>query len=170
MDIGQWTVLLPIAIKPKIVKEALQWRSERQRNVTSVKPNWQAIWTYSVITSLLLNGTVVRITSDLEKTANMNWLPFLLSVITSVDAFLYKGSSGTRRTILFILFMTQYTKRTRIHKRVPSTSAHISPKGQFHTEKWPKKIQKSDPKRCVPIFCSIKNPFFNECLFCCMTW
>ena len=27
-----------------------------------------------------------------------------------------------------------------------------------------------DPKRCVPIFCSIKNPFFNECLFCCRTW
>jgi len=24
-----------------------------------------------------------------------------------------------------------------------------------------------DSKRCVPIFCSIKNPFFNECLFCC---
>jgi len=27
-----------------------------------------------------------------------------------------------------------------------------------------------DPKSCVPIFCSIKNPFFNECLFCCRTW
>ena len=27
-----------------------------------------------------------------------------------------------------------------------------------------------DSKRCVPIFCSIKNPFFNECLFCCRTW
>ena len=27
-----------------------------------------------------------------------------------------------------------------------------------------------DPKRCVPIFCSIKNPFFNECLYCCRTW
>ena len=26
-----------------------------------------------------------------------------------------------------------------------------------------------DSKRCVPIFCSIKNPFFNECLFCCRT-
>jgi len=27
-----------------------------------------------------------------------------------------------------------------------------------------------DPKRCVPIFCSIKNPLFNECLFCCRAW
>ena len=30
-------------------------------------------------------------------------------------------------------------------------------------------IIQGDPKRCVPIFCSIKKPFFNECLFCCRT-
>ena len=30
-------------------------------------------------------------------------------------------------------------------------------------------IIQGDLKRCVPIFCLIKNPFFNECLFCCRT-
>jgi len=30
-------------------------------------------------------------------------------------------------------------------------------------------LVQGDPKRCVPIFCSIKNPFFKECLFCCRT-
>jgi len=38
------SVLLPLVIKPKILKEALQWRSERRAQVesyvvTSIKPN-----------------------------------------------------------------------------------------------------------------------------------
>jgi len=31
-------------------------------------------------------------------------------------------------------------------------------------------VVQGDPKRCVPMFCSIKKTFFNECLFCCRTW
>jgi len=40
-----WTldsVPLPLVIKPKLVKEALQWKGERKCKVTSIKPNWQA--------------------------------------------------------------------------------------------------------------------------------
>ena len=46
----------------------------------------------SAISSHLLNRTFVRVTTmDLDRTANMNWLiPFLLSLTTSADAFLYK--------------------------------------------------------------------------------
>ena len=69
------SVPLPLdVIKPKVVKESLQWSGERKCNVTWIKPNWQADWTYNAITSLLSNDTFVRRTSDLEKTANMSWL------------------------------------------------------------------------------------------------
>jgi len=36
-----WTldsVLLPLVIKPEVVKEALQWSGERKCKVTSIKP------------------------------------------------------------------------------------------------------------------------------------
>jgi len=42
--------------------------------------------------TLVLNGTFVRRATDLEKTANMNFLPFLHSLTTSTDVFLYKGN------------------------------------------------------------------------------
>ena len=90
-----WTldsVPLPLVIKPKVVKEALQWSGEPQCKVTSIKPNWQANWTDNEITSLLLNDTFVRRTTDLEKTFNMNWLLISLSVTTISDAFLHKGN------------------------------------------------------------------------------
>ena len=88
---------LPLLIKPKVVKEALQWRSEWQVQVQSyfnqtelTSELWN--WTCNAITSLTLNGTVVPRTTDLEKTVNMNWLPFSLSVTTIIDAFLYDGN------------------------------------------------------------------------------
>ena len=87
-----WTldsVPLPLVIKPKVVKEALQWSDERKCTVAPVKPNWQAIWTYNAITSLLLNDTYVRRTTDLEKTVDINFLLMPLSVTTSADA--HKG-------------------------------------------------------------------------------
>ena len=87
----------PLVIKPKVVKEAVQWRSERRVQMQSyVNQNemtselWS--WTYKAMASLLLNGTFVGRTTDLEKTVNMNWLPFSLSVTTSIDAFLYEGN------------------------------------------------------------------------------
>jgi len=67
----RWTldsVVLPIVITPKVVTEALQWSSERRCKVTPVKSNWQANWTCNAITSLLLNDTFVRRTTNLEKT------------------------------------------------------------------------------------------------------
>ena len=89
------SVPLPLdVIKPKVVKEALQWSGERKCNVTWIKPNWQADWTYNAITSLLSNDTFVRRTSDLEKTANMSWLPFLLSLTTSGTRSCIKVKSG----------------------------------------------------------------------------
>ena len=88
---GHYSVPLPVVIKPKAVKEALQWSGKRKCKVTSIKLNWQANWTYNAITSLLLNGTFIRRTTDSEKTANMNWLLISLSVSTIADAFLHKG-------------------------------------------------------------------------------
>jgi len=85
---GDYSVPLLLVIKLNVVKEALQWSGERKCKVTSIKPNWQANWTYNAITSLLLNGTFIRRT-DLETTPNMNWLLISLSVIA--DAFLHKG-------------------------------------------------------------------------------
>jgi len=61
--------------------------SEPKCKVTRIERNWQATWKYNGITSLRLNGTFVRRTTDLEKTTNTNWLPFSLSVTTSADAF-----------------------------------------------------------------------------------
>jgi len=58
----------------KVLRESLQWRGERKCNVTSIEPNWQANWNHNAITSLLLNDTFVRRTTDLEKTVNTNWL------------------------------------------------------------------------------------------------
>jgi len=43
------------------------------------------------MTLLLLNGTFIQRTNDLEKTANMNWLLISLSVTTIADAFWHKG-------------------------------------------------------------------------------
>jgi len=40
----------------------------------------------------MLNGTFARRTIDLEKTAKMNRLPFLLSVNTNTDTDLYNGN------------------------------------------------------------------------------
>jgi len=59
------SVPLPcLVLKPKVVKEALQWSGERKCYVTSIKPNW----TYNAIISLMLNDTFVRRRTDLEKT------------------------------------------------------------------------------------------------------
>ena len=60
--------------------------------MTSIKPNWQGIWTYNAITSLLLNGSFVGRTTDLEKTAKMNWLRFLLWLTSSADTFMHEGN------------------------------------------------------------------------------
>jgi len=87
-----WTldsVPLPVVIKRKVVTEALQWSGERKCKVTSIKQNWQVNWTYNAITLLVLNDTFVRRTTDLEKTANVNWLLISLSATTIADAFLH---------------------------------------------------------------------------------
>jgi len=68
-----WTldsVPLPLVIKPKVVKEALRWSDQRQCKVAWIKLNWQANGTYKAITSLLLNDTFIRTTTDLEKIAH----------------------------------------------------------------------------------------------------
>jgi len=83
---------LPLVIKPKVVKETLQWSGERKCKVTSIKPNCKANWTCNAIASLLLNDPLVRRRTDLEKTVNMNWLLISLSVTTIADAFLRKGN------------------------------------------------------------------------------
>ena len=83
------------------------------------KPNWQANWTYNAITSLLLNGTFVRKTTDLDKTANMNWLPFSLSVTTSADAILVTFG----RTISYLLYDAIHEKnqisQERNQRKIP---------------------------------------------------
>ena len=52
-----WTsdsVPLPLIKKPTVVNETLQRSGERKCKVTSIKPNWQANWTYNAITALSL--------------------------------------------------------------------------------------------------------------------
>ena len=53
VDIRQCTATN--VIKPKVVKDTLQWRSERKCKVSSVKPNWQVNWTYNAIILLLFD-------------------------------------------------------------------------------------------------------------------
>ena len=88
-----WTldrVLVPLVIKAKVIKMALQWRSEWGAQAQSYVNQTEltgANWDYNAITSVSLNDTFVRRTTVLEKTANINWLHFSLSVTRSADAF-----------------------------------------------------------------------------------
>jgi len=103
----------------------------RKCKVAAIKPKWQAIWTYNVITSLLLNGTFIGRTTDLEKTANINWLvlPFSLSVAKSAEAFLYKGNVYAHD------YLSTYDV---IHGETTTafSSAQSSPKAQFYRYSW----------------------------------
>jgi len=71
------SVLLPLVLKPKVVKEALQWSGERNCKVTSTKLNWQANWNYNAITSLMLNNTFVWRRTDLEKLLKHELIAYL---------------------------------------------------------------------------------------------
>jgi len=78
-----WTldsIPLSLVIKSKIVKEALQWRSEGRAQLQSYFNQAELTSEFNsvAITSLLLKGTFVRRTTDLEKNFNMNLLPFSL--------------------------------------------------------------------------------------------
>ena len=57
------------------------------------KPNRKANWTYNYFA--LVERHFHSKNDWLKKTANMNWLPFSLSLTTSSDAFLYKGRPVT---------------------------------------------------------------------------
>jgi len=127
-----WTldsVLLPIVIKPKVITEALQWSSESKCKVTPVKQNWQAIWIYNAITSLLLNDTFFRRTTDLEKTVNINFLLISLSVITIADAFLHKCNVWTHDQ-LSALWCNTRKKQTSQNSN--HASAQSCPKAQVY--------------------------------------
>ena len=85
-----WTldsVLLPLAIKPKVVHEALQWNGERKCKVTSIKQNWLIEFTMqlrrSCWTTLLFEEQLTW------RKLNMNWLFLSLSVTTIANA--HKG-------------------------------------------------------------------------------
>jgi len=83
----------------------MQWRSERraqmQSYVNQTELTSELTSSSNAITSLLLSGTFVRRTTDLEKTANiyMNWLPFSLSVTASADASLVTFGCRRRRVL-----------------------------------------------------------------------
>jgi len=93
------SVSLPLVIKAKVVKEAFPMEicAARQEqsyvNQTELTSEFNLQCNYSK--SLSLNDTFVRRTTDLEKTANMIWLSFSLSLTTSADTFLY-GNAGAR--------------------------------------------------------------------------
>jgi len=68
-----WTldsVSLPVIIKPKAVKEALQWRSKLRVQVQSHVNQSEITSEFNLQCnySLVLNGTFVRRTGNLEKT------------------------------------------------------------------------------------------------------
>jgi len=67
------------------------------------------------------------------------------------------NQSETKSHIFYCVTAKSHIIHMGTHEHHPISSSNLTP------------IQ-GDPKRCVPIFCSIKNPFFNECLFCCRTW
>ena len=79
------------------------------------EPNWQSNWTYNAITSLLLDGTFVRKTTALEKSADMYWLPFSFSATTSADAFWVTFG----RTISYLLHDASYEKNQISQERNP---------------------------------------------------
>jgi len=65
-----------------------------------------------------------------------------------------------------------YTVSTYLYERYHFTEPDITTSASTlvtNVSIPPELLLQGDPKRCVPIFCSIKNPFFNECLFCCRT-
>ena len=127
-----WTldsVLLPLVIEPKAVKEALQWGGERKCKVTSIKPNWQTNWTYNAVTSLLLNDTFVRRTTDSEKTVKMNFLLMSLAVTTIADAFVHKGTVWAHDQLSALW---RNTWKNRLHKRTSHASGQSSPKAQVY--------------------------------------
>jgi len=68
--------------------------------------------------TLVLNGTFVRRASDLEKTANMNFLPYSHSLTRSTDVFLYKGNIWAHDQ-LFALWRKTKPKFTREHPMHP---------------------------------------------------
>ena len=94
---GYAYVTLPLVIKPKVERRkgssameilaASSCAKLRRSNRSDKEMNLQC----NYFESLLLNDTFVRRTTDLEKTANMNWLPFSLWVTTCADALLFKG-------------------------------------------------------------------------------
>ena len=92
-----WTldsVSLPVIIKPKAVKEALQWRSKLRVQVQSHVNQSEITSEFNLQCnySLVLNGTFVRRTGNLEKTVTWTEIHFSLSVTTHADAFLCKGN------------------------------------------------------------------------------
>ena len=84
----QWWTL----IKPKVVKEARQRRPELRTQVQSYVNQTELTSKLNLqYSSPLLHGSFIQRTTDLEKTANMNWF-YSLSLTTSADTFLYKGN------------------------------------------------------------------------------
>jgi len=118
-----WTldsVLLPLVVEPKVVKEVLQWSGERKCKVTSIKPKWQAKWTYNATTSLLLNGTFVR-----RKLLTWTFCLPLFRKPQSRTRSCIKVTSG--RMINYPLYDAIHEKN-RLHKRATHASAQSSPK------------------------------------------
>ena len=131
------SVPLPLdLIKPKVVKESLQWGGERKCKVMSIKPNWPANWTYNAITSLLLNDTFIRRTSDLKKTANMNWLSFSLLVTTNADAFLHKSNVWVHDQLSALLHNS--LKKQTSHESNPCIRPKFPKKPKFTEQGFPK--------------------------------
>ena len=64
--------------------------------------------------------------------------------------------------------MNKYLWISRNYSRILGSVAAVIKTCNIFS-KWCKLFYTGDPKRCVPIFCSIKKTFFNECLFCCRT-
>jgi len=59
---------------------------------------------------------------DLEKTANMNWLTFSLSVTTSADPFLYDGNGWVHDEL------PAYDEKNKLRKGATHASDQSSPK------------------------------------------
>ena len=112
----------------------------------------------SLFTNVPLQETIDLISSKIyDKNSNANHLPIKKKIFKKLLNLATKG------TFLY---------KDKLHQQIDGVSMG-SPLGptiaNFFLAETETRLLQGDPKRCVPMFYSIKIRFFNQCLFCCRT-
>ena len=125
--------------------------------MTSIKPKWQANWSYNATTSHLLNDTFVRRTTDLENNIDMNWLLISLSVTTIADAFLHEGNVLACDQLSPLWRNTQKKRNPCIRPKLPIASSLYRSYSLFGN-----RATKSQYCQHFPAFGKIYETFTNQ--------